>query len=546
MTVDFVEVKVEEGILRGREEQSDGLTSIKYFSFLGIPYAKHPIGDLRFKEPQPLDPWDGVRDALEEGSPSVQNGMIPGDIQGSEDCLYLNVYTPVHPHNIKKLRPVLFSMHGGGFAIGSGNKAMTPPDIFIEQDVLFVAPNYRLGALGFLSLQNDEVSGNCGLKDLYEALRWTRRNIKKFAGDPDNVTVIGMSSGAAAIEYFLVSDLSRGMFKQAICQCATSLSPGLMNSKPRSLAVKLAESLGYVGDTEDDTALLNFLKQCPANDIVRKQTDLTSFQERMLFYSLTFAPCVEKEGKGLKFLTRNPKETFQNGDFYKVPVIIGHSTVEGSIMLSPILRVDVDLINKNWEILIPVNMDVPKSETTEVATEIMRFYFDCKPVSWDNIHPLINLVGDVVIHFGMNKTTSLMAAHSPYPVYSYRASKVKTNSMSQMLFEKAYPDVHIQGAPHCSETEFLYKFKIPNLPASTDFTPEEKIFAKTLSTMLTTFCKTGNPNCEKTNFPGWEATTSSNPQYLDLGDDLKMIKGTLYEERLQFWEHLYKKYGYLY
>uniref|UniRef100_A0A1B6DZ38 Carboxylic ester hydrolase n=1 Tax=Clastoptera arizonana TaxID=38151 RepID=A0A1B6DZ38_9HEMI len=206
----FVEVKTENGILRGKEEISSGLTSVTYYAFRGIPYAKPPIGDLRFKAPQPIEPWQGVRGALEEGPSGPQSLFTPGQVQGVEDCLYLNVFTPQHPHQVKSLKPVLFNIHGGGFVCGEGSSKLYPPDNFIDKEVLYVSLTYRVGALGFLSLQNDDISGNAGLKDQVQALVWTKKNIKNFGGDPENITIMGISAGGASVEFLLLSELSRG------------------------------------------------------------------------------------------------------------------------------------------------------------------------------------------------------------------------------------------------------------------------------------------------------------------------------------------------
>uniref|UniRef100_A0A1B6D898 Carboxylic ester hydrolase n=1 Tax=Clastoptera arizonana TaxID=38151 RepID=A0A1B6D898_9HEMI len=537
MANNFVEVKVEEGVLRGREEQSDGLKSVTFYSFEGIPFAKPPIGELRFKEPQPLEPWNGVKDALEGGPACPQNMM--GSVYGDEDCLYLNVFTPEHPDEISALKPVFFSVHGGGFCGGDGRREVWTPDYFIDHDVVFVACNYRVGALGFLSLQNDEVSGNAGLKDVIQALRWTQWNIKQFGGDPDHVTVMGMSAGGAAVEFLLLSEMSRGLFKHAICQSGSSLNPWACNRNPKQLAVQLAETLGYVGNTADDKALVDFLRDRPAFDIVDKQLDLISLQERMLVCAFTFAPCIEKKGKGEKFITCSPQDILQGGHFIKVPVIIGCTTNEGSVMFTPIL--DLELINKNAEFIIPPHVNVPKNKREDVAREIMQFYFGDKPVTMENIDPLVDLIADVAFNTGIHQATYLLADNSPHPVYSYRFSKKRENSFLEDLLRKSFPDLKLKGAAHGADAEFIFKFNVPNVVTFKEHTDDEKKYVQALTTIITTFGKTGNPNSDS--FPGWKPTLTSDPQYLELGDDIKMIPGHLYAERIQFWNNVYDKYA---
>ncbi|KAJ8709952.1 hypothetical protein PYW07_009318 [Mythimna separata] len=165
-----VQVRVNEGILEG--ELVDNEYGGTYFSFLGIPYAQPPVGDLRFKAPQPSTPWEGVRNAKEFGSKCTQYELFVDDDKGTrsgdEDCLYLNVYTPdVQPD---KPLPVMFWIHGGGFVSGSGQDDEYGPKLLVRKDVILVTINYRLEVLGFLCLDTEEVPGNAGLKDQVLAL----------------------------------------------------------------------------------------------------------------------------------------------------------------------------------------------------------------------------------------------------------------------------------------------------------------------------------------------------------------------------------------
>lgn len=163
-----------------------------YFSFKGIPFAAPPTGNLRFRAPVPPQSWTGVRDALDHG-PSCPTA-VPSLNMG-EDCLYLNVYTQSFTDN----RPVLVFLHPGGFLSGSGDALMFGPEHLIEEDVVIVTLNYRLGALGFLNTGDTSSPGNYGLKDMILALKWIRTNIAGFGGDASSVTIFGQSAGGAAV-----------------------------------------------------------------------------------------------------------------------------------------------------------------------------------------------------------------------------------------------------------------------------------------------------------------------------------------------------------
>lgn len=202
--------------------------------FRGVPYARPPIGDLRWRAPAPLRRWRGVRSAAEFGAACMQPRSPFFDYPTlSEDCLYLNVWAPADARRA----PVLFWLHGGSLIDGAGSDAIFDGSRFAERGVIVVSINYRLGALGWLAHPDlsaesrDGVSGNYGLMDQIAALRWVRRNIAAFGGDPDKVTIAGESAGALSVTYLLASPAARGLFDRAIAQSPYLITmPELRNS----------------------------------------------------------------------------------------------------------------------------------------------------------------------------------------------------------------------------------------------------------------------------------------------------------------------------
>ncbi|MCD8068912.1 MAG: carboxylesterase family protein, partial [Lachnospiraceae bacterium] len=189
--------------------------------FKGIPYAKPPVGELRFAPPVPCDPWEGEllcdhfqASPLQEGAPRREIPVI------SEDCLYLNIWTPAETGEEKL--PVLFWVYGGGFVTGSGTEPEFGGEALNEKGAIVVTFNYRLSVMGFLALpqllERDGVTGNSGLRDQMSALKWVHENIAAFGGDPDNITVFGFSAGGMSTRMLAVSPMSRDMIKRIIVQ----------------------------------------------------------------------------------------------------------------------------------------------------------------------------------------------------------------------------------------------------------------------------------------------------------------------------------------
>ncbi|CAG9823989.1 unnamed protein product [Phaedon cochleariae] len=206
-----------------------------YYYFRGIPYAEPPIGHLRFEPPLAKTPWEDTIDCTTEGSQCIQ-GSDP--VNGSEDCLFINVYTP----SLNGSLAVLVYMAGGAFAVGDSTYAGHGPDYFLEQGIVFVSFNYRLGIFGFIGTEDLTCPGNAGLKDQVLALNWVQRNIAFFGGNPENVTIFGDSAGAASVAYHLQSNVSRESRPIDEMGCPTDSGGGMQTTKIGGLVRNMAET----------------------------------------------------------------------------------------------------------------------------------------------------------------------------------------------------------------------------------------------------------------------------------------------------------------
>jgi len=227
---DSLTVKTAQGKVRGKTI-NDG----KVKAFLGLPYAAPPVGDLRWKAPEPPVQWKGEHDATKFGAHCAQghvfDDMIFQDSANSEDCLFLNVYAPAGAKAKSKL-PVMFWIHGGGYAGGASSEPRHNGDFLPLKGVVLVTINYRLGVFGFLAAadlakEGDGAAGNYGMMDMVAALQWVKANIKKFGGDPDNVTIFGESAGSLAVSTLMASPAARGLFQKGIGESGAAFSDTL-------------------------------------------------------------------------------------------------------------------------------------------------------------------------------------------------------------------------------------------------------------------------------------------------------------------------------
>jgi para-nitrobenzyl esterase len=226
---DSLTVKTGQGKVHGKT-----INEGKVRAFLGLPYAAPPVGDLRWKAPESAAKWKGARDATHYGARCVQRAvfadMIFQDAGPSEDCLFLNVFTPADAKGKSKL-PVMFWIHGGGYAGGSASEPRHNGDFLPTKGVVLVTINYRLGVFGFLATTDlakeaNGAAGNYGLLDMISALQWVRANIANFGGDPGNVTIFGESAGSFAVSTLMASPMAQGLFHKAIGESGAAFGGG--------------------------------------------------------------------------------------------------------------------------------------------------------------------------------------------------------------------------------------------------------------------------------------------------------------------------------
>ncbi|KAI2474087.1 esterase B1-like [Diabrotica virgifera virgifera] len=559
-------VTTEIGKLRGKAQKD--YHGDKFYSFSGVPYAKPPIGELRFKAPEPIESWEGVKDCTKEGweCPSLDI-YFKHHIGNEDNCLNMNIYTkelPSHNPNMKK-RPVMVFIHGGGFIYGSNKSMHVGPNYLMTGDIVLVCINYRLGVFGFLSLEDQSlgVPGNAGLKDQTMALKWIQKHIANFGGDPNNVTIFGESAGSASVHFLLVSPLTKGLFHKAIMQSGCAFNPW---AKGRRNFAVISKAMGYK-DVDEKTL---FQKLCRAST---RSLVTASFKiEDSFFASIVrpFIPVVEYPHEGA-FLTEDPEEIMKAGRHHHVPVIIGYNSMEGLMYeLIRKTRTDADL-PETLERDIPFDLNIPEKteRAKEVAEKMQKFYYQDKDLSEKNINNRYRMVSDVHFLYGIQKTITLLQRHSKAPVYVYRMSIISNLNFFKKFCEVKYlktmlalslltklsggssmknvfqslreklPVRQIEGVSHADDIFYLFStFLAPTIAKGSVEDRNIQKFVKP----WTTFAECGNPTPEPTELLDhvvWSPVKDESiSNIFDINDRIS-ITGNVEAERIQFWRELY-------
>ncbi|XP_049877282.1 esterase E4-like [Pectinophora gossypiella] len=522
------------------------LKEVEYHGFMGIPYAAPPLKDLRFLPPRPVDPWPGVLSATSGKIPCIQHsgnvkrGQRIGSY-GTEDCLYLDIFTPA-PDNNK--RPVIVFLHNEYLKYAYNKTRDYAPDFFIEEDVVIATISHRLSVLGFLSLDDEVLQGNAGLKDIVTGLEWIRNNADRFGGDRNRITLMGSQGGAVAVDLLIHSN-ARKLFNSAILQGGTSWASMYLQDKARERAVKLAEIFEI--HTKNSERLLKELCDIPPKDLLVKDLeavpkDYNKENQRSL---LPFGPIVEREG-GL--VTDYPERSSE----MDVPVMIGFNSREGlekslQYLIEPKY---LSFAEKDFVLIMPEREDYrfdPEDEAYyDAVKDIKNFYFPKGKVTIRRAPEYVTYIGDVFT-VPIDSMTKHYAKISSEPVYYYHFdldSDLNENKKDVMRLSTVADGTW--GA--AAGDELCYLFKCPRLKDNYlrhhKKDSEEISFIRKMVRMWTNFAKHGNPTPEGDIVLGdlrWPPYTTDNKEYLHI-DRTITIKQNLNKDRFQFWQDFSKKW----
>ncbi|KAL2720354.1 esterase E4-like [Vespula squamosa] len=512
----------------------------KIYSFRSVRYAEPPVGQQRFQVAVPAKDWSETYDATEEGPACSTLSKTPI----SEDCLRLNVYTTKLPSkNAKgghfKGRPVLVFFHPGGFYIFSGQYRFFGPEYIMDQDIVLVTLNYRLGTLGFISTGDSLAPGNLGLKDQVVALRWIQRNIAAFGGDPNSVTIGGYSVGSIAVLLHMLSPMSKGLFHRAIAMSGSHISLEPLPTEQKHLAKKQAELLDCPTDTTGSMLI------CLKSKRIEQFTEtMPQFFEWYGDPILIWSAVVEPEIQGVeRFLTAQPVDLIREGKMHEVPLIIGITEGEFGGVVTGIERLVkagntsiFDALNTRWNTIAPISFmyerDTPRSK--HISQELRQFYFGNQSISQETYDGISHIYADSVIIFPVHRAAQLIASNSKLPVYFYKFSYKGHFSFA------TWNDTTPYGPPvHHDDLQYLFYMSaiFPYFNASD---PEIQMVER-YTAMWTNFIQTGEPipnNDKMFSDVKWERFTKENDKYLNIDLHPTMKQG-IFSERMALWEHLF-------
>ncbi|XP_076173591.1 esterase E4 [Ptiloglossa arizonensis] len=522
------QLEISQGILKGSKTETI-YHNKPYYSFKGIPYAQPNVGPNKFRMPEPADPWEGVYDATKHRATCPFYCMIKKGLLGDEDCLYLNVYTPVLDKEARKAVMVWF--HPGGWNTGMADDMLFGPDFLVENDVVVITVNYRLGALGFLNTGDESALGNAGMKDQVMALKWVKDNIHFFGGCPNRVTIFGASSGGASVQYHMLSPMSEGLFSGAIEQSGTTINPWAISYNPRELAFMLGEALGI--RTTDSAELVQKLTEFHVKDIIAASNEIMESQNTLNGRMFAFVPSVEVDLGQDRFLSADPWTLLKTGELADVPLMSGIVSDECTFYAQQMLD-SIEVMNTEPELFLPDDLNYTDSSTKRESGECLRkfYYGENKQISKENINEYTMMLSDIFFDAGEFLSLDILKDRISGPIYEYLFTYEGPFGFMKSLFGIS------DGVAHGDELSYLfYSNAFKNLPEP-DSSAER--MTKIMTKLWTNFAKDRNPTSKLDDdvTVNWEPRGNEN-NFMNINQDLKMEKH-LMQDRYDYWKRKYK------
>ncbi|XP_073820631.1 alpha-Esterase-10 isoform X1 [Musca autumnalis] len=529
-----VTTKIAKGEVKGAKRMS--VWGNSYYSFEGIPFAKPPLGELRFKAPVEEEPWEGVLDCTGPAAVPFQGNMIFKKYKGSEDCLYLNVFTnditPSTP------RPVMVWIYGGGFQLGEATRDMYSPDYFMSKDVILVTIAYRLGPFGFLSLDDPsvDVPGNAGIKDQIMALKWVQKNIAAFGGDPNNVTLFGESAGGTSTHLCMVSEQSKGLIHKAITMSGSMLCPWALPPQ-NQWAYRLAKALGYDGE-EKATEIYKFLKTASPIEIQKASPTILSKEEKHNRILFAFGPVIEPYRTKDCIIADSPLEVMKTSWSNDIPMILGGTSFEGLLFHPEVMKRKATLDEvKDCVNMLPLDLSIDKRSTKahELGLALKKAYFGDEECSIKTMMKFLELCSYREFWHPIYRTALCRMQYARAPTYVYRFDydSADSNAIRRLLCGDA-----VRGVCHGDDMVYLFRFMFSNrMPLDS----QDCKVARTMIDIWTSFAAKSDPNCPSLGDIKYEPLPKDTAtiKCLNISDKVEFIELPELEKIKEVWNSFY-------
>ncbi|XP_025083329.1 bile salt-activated lipase-like isoform X1 [Pomacea canaliculata] len=516
----------------------------QYEAFRGIPYARPPVGDLRFSKPQPHPAFDQGRfDAGQFGNICWQSASILlqfTESTMSEDCLFLNVFRSSGTSQ-RNLLPVFVFIHGGAFVWGSSD-IYSMGGLVTKGNIIVVTLNYRLGALGFLSTGDPTLPGNYGLWDQHLAIQWVKNNIQAFNGDPDKITIGGESAGSACVAYQTLTPLSRGLFARAILQSGAATSSWALQRKPLDQAQKLAlnltcpspRSTTSTGDAAIIADFLSCVRRASPQQILLASSQQTTLARALIDYG--FIPTVDGE-----FVRKNPADMLNDNEylqqigFYDRDYLSGVVNNEGGTLSTLVLQLtsndSVILKPEFYDLdLVPLVIEQKFGNTSAVVEEVVRFFYTYprySDIALLDKKQVLDTAGDAGFYV-------------PLIEFARAVARGRSSSRRNLvyLFEH-YPTYFSDGylgTPH--SYEMMYEFDIDwFLVNASLWTVDDERLREVFMSVIVDFVKSGNPQIllPSSLQDGWTDFNQIDESYLSIKVNSSSIQHHIRPRETSLW-----------
>ncbi|XP_059193363.1 bile salt-activated lipase-like [Centropristis striata] len=500
-------VQTEGGQVEGRSHRMGLFRTVDVFK--GIPFADVPG---KWEKPKPHPGWSGILKATTYRERCLQVTLLQTKTQGSEDCLYLNIFVP-QGRKLSTNLPVMVYLFGGAFLLGASNDVAILGDSLYDGkemaergDVIIVTVNYRVGTMGFLSTGDTRLPGNYGLWDQHAAISWVRRNIEAFGGNPDNITIFGQSAGAASVSFQMLSPYSKGLFRRAISQCGVALSPWALQTNPMALTKKIARKVGCWRSNVDEMITCLKMSDPVGLTMAGKIDVLLILGKGVVMDLLELAPVVDGD-----FIPDHPSRLFHNAAQFDY--MAGVNSMDGHIFAG----VDVPSINqKNGNTTAADVRSLLVGITKEKGTAAVSSAYSAYSSNWGS-HPepavLKKTIADIETDF-----LFLVPTQIALQLHADNSTGARTYSY---LFNMK---TRIPGFPRWVEAEHAedlqYLFGKPFATPLVYF-PRHRDLSGYMIAYWTNFARTGNPSEGESRVPVvWPAFTKHHHPYLTINNKI--------------------------